>query len=86
MGDAVFMVDGDVVRRLGLTANGEYQSANAALARFGLTFNDPCLANLSPDGTSLTVRQTPEQMSLIPGILHLLASGFTVDPPASPPK
>ena len=82
----VFMVNEDVVRRLGLTANGEFQSAEAALARFGLTFTAPCAANLSPDGTALTVRQTPEEMSLIPGILHLLAKGFAVEPSASPPR
>jgi hypothetical protein len=83
----VFMLNEDVVRTLGLTANGNYQSANAALARFGLIFKDPCLAALSPDGTSLTVRQTPDQMSLIPGILHLLAKGFSVKPPpTAPPK
>ena len=83
-----FPVDASVVAKLGLKpADGTFQNAAAALAKFGLTFTDPAVAQLSPDGSALIVRQTPHQMSLIPGILHLLAKGFTVEPPPiSPPK
>lgn len=82
-----FPVDANVVAKLGLKPDGTFQNANAALAKFGLTFTDLGVAQLSPDGSALIVRQTPDQMSLIPGILHLLAKGFSVNPPPiSPPK
>lgn len=80
----VFVVNDTVVRQLGLTTDGTFQKINPALARFGLRFADPCLAVLSPDGTSITVRQTPNQLRLIPGILHLLAKGFAIEPPSAP--
>jgi hypothetical protein len=83
----VFPVDASVVAKLGLKPDGTFKNAVAALAKFGLTFTNPSGANLSPDGSALTVRQTPGQLRLIPGILHLLTNGFIVEPPpTSAPK
>jgi hypothetical protein len=82
----VFMVTPEIARKLGLSADGTFQKADTALARFGVAFDDASLATLSPDGTFLTVRQTPDQLQLIPGILHLLAHGFSVEAPPTPPS